>query len=76
MPKLPRISGKQTISVLEKFGFKILRQKGSHIVLKKETAEGTIGCVIPNHKELAIGTLKGILRQANIDAEEFIKKIQ
>ena len=75
MPKLPRISGKQTISILEKFGFKVLRQRGSHIILKKDTPEGAVGCVIPNHKELARGTLKGILRQANIDAEEFIKKI-
>lgn len=74
MPKLPLLSGKQTISILEKFGFKVLRQRGSHIILKKETQKGAIGCVVPNHKELASGTLKGILRQANIEFEEFIKK--
>jgi len=73
--KLPCLSGKQTISILEKFGFKVLRQRESHIILKKEATEGLIGCVVPNHKELARGTLKGILRQANIEVEEFIKKI-
>ena len=36
--------------------------------------EGEIGCVIPLHSELAIGTLRGILRQAKVDVEEFIRK--
>ncbi len=71
MPKLKRTSGKDTIRRLEKLGFKRIRQRGSHVVLKKQTAEGEIGCVVPLHKELAVGTLRGILRQAKLSVEEF-----
>ena len=69
MPKLPHISGSQTIKILEKMGFQVTRQKGSHIVLRR----GTSGCVVPNHKKIKTGTLAGILRQAGISPEEFIK---
>ncbi len=71
MPKLKRTSGKDTIRRLEKLGFKQIRQRGSHVVLKKQTTEGEIGCVVPLHKELAVGTLRGILRQAKLSVEEF-----
>ena len=71
MPKLRRISGKNTIRALEKLGFIQVRQRGSHIVLKRETPEGTNGCVVPLHRELAIGTLRSILRQAQVTIEEF-----
>jgi predicted RNA binding protein YcfA (HicA-like mRNA interferase family) len=73
MPKLRRISGEETIRRLEKLGFQRIRQRGSHVVLKKQTPDGDIGCVVPLHKELAIGTLHGILKQAKISIEEFIE---
>jgi predicted RNA binding protein YcfA (HicA-like mRNA interferase family) len=76
MPKLPRLSGKQLVRYLGRFGFIEVRQKGSHIILKKKTSEGTTGCVVPDHKELAEGTLRGILKQAKISAEEFLKQIE
>ena len=70
--KLKKTSGKECIKILcNKFGFKIVRQRGSHIVLKKETQEGNIGTVVPNHKELKIGTLKAVLELANIKEEKF-----
>lgn len=72
MPKLSRISGQEAIRKLEKLGFQQIRQRGSHVVLKKNTPEGDIGCVVPLHKELAIGTLHGILKQAKLSIEEFI----
>lgn len=72
MPKLPVVSGKEVIKVLEKIGFKFLRQKGSHAILKKSTEFGDVGCTVPLHKELAIGTLKGILKQARVSAEVFL----
>jgi len=73
MPNLRKVSGHKTVKILcNKFGFKSLRQKGSHIILIKEDIE-KIGCVVPLHKELKIGTLKSILKQAKIDKEEFIK---
>lgn len=55
MPKLKRMSGKEAIKRLENLGFRRVRQRGSHVVLKKQTSEGEIGCVVPLHKELAIG---------------------
>ena len=71
---LKKISGKECVKILcNKFNFKVKRQKGSHIILKKETPEGLIGTVVPNHKELKIGTLKGILELAKIEEEEFSK---
>ena len=76
MPKLPRLSGLQVIKLLELFGFIQIRQKGSHIVLKRKTVDGEIGTVVPNHKELAEGTLRGILKQAQITPEEFLEKYQ
>ncbi|MCH7763911.1 MAG: type II toxin-antitoxin system HicA family toxin [Candidatus Marinimicrobia bacterium] len=69
MPKLPRISGKEAISVFEKLGFEIARQKGSHVVMRK----GKFGCVIPLHRNLAIGTLKNAIRQAGLNNDEFIE---
>ncbi|PKL49688.1 MAG: hypothetical protein CVV37_07525 [Nitrospira bacterium HGW-Nitrospira-1] len=73
MPKLKRISGEEAIKRLEKLGFKQIRRRGSHVVLKKQTSEGEIGCVVPLHKELAIGALRGILKQAKLTVEEFSK---
>jgi len=75
MSKLRRVSGKATITALERLGFKRIRQRGSHVILKKETTEGVIGCVVPLHRELAIGTLRGILRQAKLTTEEFVKNL-
>ncbi|HWA07002.1 MAG TPA: type II toxin-antitoxin system HicA family toxin [Ignavibacteria bacterium] len=72
MPKLPILSGKEIIKILNKFGFTEIRQKGSHVILKKYVDSKEIGCVVPLHKEVAIGTLKGILKQANITPAEFI----
>ena len=75
MPKLPRISGLYAIKALERIGFKQIRQRGSHVVLKKMTTEGEIGCVVPLHQELALGTLKGILKQAKISHDEFMENL-
>jgi len=72
MPKLPHISGAYTVKIFEKMGFHIVRQNGSHIVLRK----GSSGCVVPNHKELKTGTLAGVLRQAGIHAEDFLKMMK
>jgi predicted RNA binding protein YcfA (HicA-like mRNA interferase family) len=72
MPKPYRLSGKEAIRRLEKLGFRQVRQRGSHVILKKQTSEGDIGCVVPLHDELAVGTLLGILKQARITLEEFI----
>jgi len=75
MPKLRRISGQEAIRALERLGFVQVRQRGSHIVLKRQTPEGEVGCVVPLHRELAIGTLRGILRQARVTPDEFMENL-
>lgn len=75
MPKLPRVSGQQTIRALEQLGFVQVRQRGSHVVLKRTNASGTKGCVVPLHSELALGTLRGILKQAGISPDDFVAKL-
>ena len=75
-PRLPRISGEETITVLRRFGFVVSRQRGSHVILKKRISnEEEIGCVVPLHHELAIGTLRSILRQARVSPEEFMENL-
>lgn len=74
-PKLRPISGEETIRVLEHLGFVRIRQRGSHVVLKKQTPDGDLGCVVPLHHEFAIGTLRSILRLAGIIPEEFIENL-
>ena len=71
MPKLRKVSGTKLLKILcNKFGFKVIRQRGSHVMIIKESKLGKFGTVIPMHQELKIGTLKGILKQAKISEEE------
>ena len=50
------------IRALERLDFFQVRQQGSHIILKKQMPDGEIGCVVPLHRELAVGTIKSILK--------------
>jgi predicted RNA binding protein YcfA (HicA-like mRNA interferase family) len=68
VPKLPRVSGAETVRRLERLGFAVVRQRGSHLVMRR----GASGCVVPTHREIKVGTLAGILRQAGVSVEEFI----
>ena len=70
--KLPRLSGREVVKILSKLGFKIARQRGSHIILVKESEKGKKGVVVPNHKEIDKGTLLEIIRQAGLTREEFL----
>ncbi len=74
MVELKRVSGKAAIRALERLGFVQTRQRGSHVVLKK-MPEGIIGCVVPLHRELAVGTLRGILKQAGVYPEDFLDNL-
>jgi predicted RNA binding protein YcfA (HicA-like mRNA interferase family) len=56
MPKLPYLSGQEIIRTLERLGFIQARQRGSHVAMKKSTLEGNVGCVVPMHGEVEIGT--------------------
>jgi predicted RNA binding protein YcfA (HicA-like mRNA interferase family) len=72
LTRLPRISGDQAVRAFERLGFVVVRQRGSHRILRKETTTGAVGCAIPLHKQLALGTLRGILKQAGVTIEEFL----
>jgi predicted RNA binding protein YcfA (HicA-like mRNA interferase family) len=71
MSKLPRMSGRDCIKALEKAGFQFKRQEGSHIILRRNDPFSQL--VVPDHKELDSGTLRAIIRQAGMSAEEFVK---
>lgn len=84
MPRLPRVKATEVIRALERLGFEQVRQKGSHVVLKKRVTLGEgetqeiveFGCVVPLHqKDVAVGTLSNILRQADVSVEEFIQNL-
>ncbi len=68
MPKLPVLSGAQVVKGLERLGFEQIRQRGSHVVLRR----GSVGTVVPLHREVKTGTLAGILRQAGVAQDEFL----
>lgn len=74
MSKLNTISGDKVIRILcNKLGFSITGRTGSHVRLSKMSSEGKVGTVVPMHKELKIGTLKGILKLAKVDVDDFSK---
>jgi len=75
MPKLPILSGKAVVKALSKIGFEHVRTRGSHAILNKQTEDGKITIPVPLHKELAKGTLKSIMRQADLSLEDFLKLI-
>lgn len=85
MPRLPRVSSAEAIRALERLGFVQVRQRGSHVILKKQLStddeENTeavieIGCVVPiQRKTLAVGTLRSILAQARVSVEDFLMNL-
>lgn len=66
--RLPVVSGAQLIRVLEQLGWQVVRQRGSHVRLRRP--DRAIFLVVPLHKELKKGTLSGILRDSLVDREE------
>ena len=68
MSKLPIVFGKRVITVLMKIGYYIRDQEGSHIHLRKPDR---LSLTIPNHKEIARGTLRTIIRDAGLTVEKF-----
>ena len=74
-PKLKRLSGKEVISILNKFGFALFTQRGSHIKLRRIGSAGDKQTLtVPSHDELDVGTLRAIIRQASrYVPEEYLK---
>lgn len=71
MSKLAGISARECIRALEKIGFYISRQEGSHVILRRDDPYAKT--VVPNHKELKVGTVRGIIRDVNLTVEEFLE---
>lgn len=72
MPKLPLISGLKALKAFARLGFAKVRQRGSHAVLRR----GSDVCVIPMHREIDPGTMRGALRQAKVTEAEFLEALR
>ncbi len=76
MPELRKVPGSAAVKILcKEFGFEISGRSGSHVRLSKVTPGGKVGTVVPMHKELKIGTLRGVLKLAKVSPEEFGKYV-
>ncbi len=73
MAKLPKISGRECVNALQKEGFYIRRQRGSHIIMRCDDLFSQV--VVPDHKQLDRGTLRAIIRQAGLSVEEFVNNL-
>ncbi len=71
MPALPVMSGREVVRVFEKLGWIVARQSSSHMILTKQGEIATLS--VPDHKEVAKGTLRGLIRSAGLTVEQFIE---
>lgn len=71
MTKLGNISGREAAKAFHKAGWQIIGQVGSHLVMSKPNIR--INLSIPQHKELSIGTLRALIRNAGMNVEEFLE---
>ena len=80
MPKLPQVSGERLVGLLKSLDYEVVRQRGSHIRLKKLTALGEHAVTVPAHKVVAKGTLGDIVGRVslwnNISREELIRRLR
>ncbi len=74
MPSVPLLRPREVVRALEKLGWEVARQKGSHIILTKEGHTATLS--VPNHPEVARGTLRSLIARAGITIEEFLKALK
>jgi predicted RNA binding protein YcfA (HicA-like mRNA interferase family) len=72
MPNLPGVSGRKAVKALERLGFDFIRQKGSHVIMRR----GDRGCVVPMHREINPWTLNGVLKQAGVATDEFLAALK
>lgn len=71
MSKLPVVSGRETVRALERVGYELVRQRGSHFRLRHPTDQNRKPVTVPDHAELKSGTLRAILRDASVTADLF-----
>jgi predicted RNA binding protein YcfA (HicA-like mRNA interferase family) len=68
-PRLPVVSGRETLRALAKAGYAEISRRGSHVKLRRDSRT----VIVPLHRELAPGTLRSVLRQADLTVEQFIR---
>jgi len=73
MPTLPVLSGRKIVRAFEGFGWQVVRQRGSHIIMVKEGEMATLS--VPDHKEVAKGTLRSLIRSAGMTVDEFARQL-
>ena len=73
MSRMPRVSGREVVAALTRIGFRVRRQHGSHIIMRRD--EPFAQTVVPNHSEIDTGTLRAILRQIGLSVDEFKKQL-
>ncbi len=73
MPPIPLLKPSQVIKAFENLGWEVVRQKGSHIILTREGHIATLS--VPKHKEVARGTLRGLINRAGLSVEEFLDSL-
>ena len=71
MGKLRILSGRDVCRILEQHSFRVVRQRGSHIVMQRQTDLGTVTVPVPDHTEIRIGTLQSIIRQSGVARAAF-----
>jgi predicted RNA binding protein YcfA (HicA-like mRNA interferase family) len=71
MGRLRVLSGRDVCRILEQHGFTEVRRRGGHIVMQRRTPESTTTVPVPDHAELAIGTLLSIIRQSRVPRPAF-----
>lgn len=75
MSVLPRISGREGVAAFRRLGYDVDRQKGSHIILRG-VAQPHRRLTVPDHREIAKGTLRALIREAGITVEEFVQLLR
>ncbi len=70
MPTLPNLSGKAVVTAFEREGWSKARQRGSHVIMVKEGSMATLS--VPDHKEVAKGTLRSLIRASGLSVDAFI----
>jgi predicted RNA binding protein YcfA (HicA-like mRNA interferase family) len=71
--KLPVVSARQVVRALEKIGYQVVRQKGSHLRLRDPDNPSHLPVTVPNHKTIKPGLLHQILRDANLTVDQFVE---
>jgi predicted RNA binding protein YcfA (HicA-like mRNA interferase family) len=70
MPSVPVLRPREVVKTFEKLGWEVARQRGSHIILTKEGHIATLS--VPNHPEVARGTLRSLIARVGITLKEFL----